>query len=80
MRRPAPRCPERLGHEFTFDVALAAVVRINAPDEETARTRLYETIDGAAADFGPAHDGEPLVCEATIDGEPELVEINGEVV
>ena len=77
MRRPAPRRPQRLGHEFTFDVPLAAVIRIHALDEDTARERLYEAIDGAAADFGPADDGDPLTGETTVDGEPELVEING---
>jgi hypothetical protein len=80
VRRPASRRPQRRPHEYAFDVRLLAVIRVEAADEAEARAVLYDHIDGAAADFGPGPDGEPLVGEAVIDGEPELVEINGMVV
>jgi hypothetical protein len=64
-------------HEYAFDVKLFASLRVKAATEEEAREKLRSALDCADTHFGQL-DGEPLTAEASIDGEPELYEIDGE--
>lgn len=43
--------------------------------ESAARHRIETLLDVATVNFGEI-DGEPIVGEASIDGEPDLVEID----
>ena len=65
---------------FAFDVKLLATVRITAPDEATARRQLAEVLD--CADLSVCHGGVdmPDTFEASMDGEADLVEVDGEPV
>lgn len=64
-------------HEYAFDVKLFAALRVKARTEEEAREKLRAALDCADAHFGQL-DGEPLTAEASLDGVPELYEIDGE--
>jgi hypothetical protein len=69
--------PPPVLHEYAFDVKLFASLRVKAATEEEAREKLRSALDCADTHFGQL-DGEPLTAEASIDGEPELYEIDGE--
>jgi hypothetical protein len=60
---------------YLFDVKLFACLRISAVSESAARHRIETLLDVATVNFGEI-DGEPIVGEASIDGEPDLVEID----
>ena len=62
--------------EYAFDVTLLAAIRIHATSEDEARTKLHDVLECATVS---AHvDGKPINFEATIEGEGELYEIDGE--
>lgn len=65
-------------NEYAFDITLKAAVRIKAPTEEMARQLLHEVFDCADCNFGGCRDNMPLTGEASLDGVPELYEVNGE--
>jgi hypothetical protein len=65
-------------HEYLFDVKLFAALRISASNERAARRILKEVLDCATINCGALPDGSPLVGEASADGHPELVEVDGE--
>lgn len=60
--------------EYLFDVKLLASLRIKAKSEAEARRLLATLLDVATVNFGEI-DGEPMIGEASIDGEPDLVEV-----
>lgn len=67
-------------HEYLFDVKLFAAIRVNATSEAEARQMMKDSIDCATANLGAWPNGDPIVCEVSLD-EPEndeLVEIDGE--
>lgn len=64
--------------EFLFDIKLFASVRVHAEDESEARNIVMEAFACATANFGVWPDGDPIVAEASVDGEPDLIEIDGE--
>jgi hypothetical protein len=68
------------GHEFMFDAKLFASIRIRAPDEATARKQLAEVLDGASLSVCHGGVDMPDTFEASVDGEPELMEVDGEAV
>ena len=65
-------------HEYLFDVKLFASLRIKARNERTARRMLAELLDCATVNCGALPDGSPLAGEASVDGELELIEVDGE--
>lgn len=65
-------------HEYAFDVKLFATVRITAADEATARAQLAETMDGASLSVCHGGVDMPDTFEASMDGEPDLIEVDGE--
>lgn len=66
-------------HEYLFDVKLFASVRINAESEEAALAWLRDN-DCAAISFGFDDSGQVVSGEASMDGEADLMEVDGEAV
>lgn len=67
--------------EFAFDVKLMAAIRVIAPDEKAARAKLAAHLDSACSNFGAWEDsGDPITGEASMDGDADLYEIDGESV
>lgn len=69
-------------HEYMFDVKLFASIRFRADSEEHASAMMKEHIDGNSANLGAWPNGDPILCEVSLD-EPannELIEIDGEAV
>lgn len=62
---------------YTFDAKLFATVQVTAPDETTARRQAAEVLDGA--ELSVCHGGVdmPDTFEASLDGELDLMEIDG---
>jgi hypothetical protein len=60
---------------FLFDVKLFASVTVEAESEAEARKMLAEVMDCAGVNAGAWPNGDPVVFEASQDGEPDLVEV-----
>lgn len=67
-------------NDYAFDITLSAAVRVKADDEADARRQLRDAIDCADANLGAWRNGDPILAEVSLDGEPELYEVNGEPV
>lgn len=70
-------------HEYMFDVKLFASIRVKATTERWARDMLKDAIDCATANLGEWPNGDPIICEVSLDDEPDnnpLIEIDGEAV
>jgi hypothetical protein len=65
-------------HEYAFDVTLLAAIRVKAKSLKEARELLNEHLQCADSNFGAWPDGTPITAEATIEGEADLYEIDGE--
>jgi hypothetical protein len=59
---------------YLFDVKLFATFGVVAATEAEARRLLLEALDCATVNAGMV-GGDPLVGEASADGEPELIEV-----
>lgn len=64
--------------EFLFDIKLFASLRVKAADEASARRMLKTALDCATINCGSWPNGEPIVGEASEDGEADLMEVDGE--
>ncbi|MCS6496740.1 hypothetical protein NX905_21080 [Burkholderia thailandensis] len=62
-------------NEYLFDVKLLSSLRVRAASEVEARLKIAELLDCASANFGEL-DGQPVIGEASIDGEAYLIETN----
>lgn len=71
-----PEC--KADHEYLFDVKLFASIRVRASNLETARAMLDEALGCANANLGAWPNGDPILCEASADGEADLIEVDGE--
>lgn len=69
-----PKLPPTPPREFTFDVKLFAEVSVRAHDEESASQIIKDAIDGTSANLGSWPNGDPIVTDVSIDGEPDFVE------
>jgi hypothetical protein len=67
-------------HEYLFDAKLFALLRITAPSEHAARHALMELLDSTTINCGALACGAPLVGEASLDGDLELLEVDGDAV
>jgi hypothetical protein len=67
-------------HEYAFDTLLVCAIRVKAKDEKSAREMLAKHLDAASANLGAWPDGNPILAEVSLDGNPQLFEINGETV
>jgi DNA-directed RNA polymerase subunit RPC12/RpoP len=66
-------------HEYLFDAKLFAAFRISASSEDEARRLLTALLDCPDVHCGALPDGSPLTAEASLDGELDLVEVDGEL-
>jgi len=73
-----PETPDTRKHEYLFDVKLFAALRITASNEQDARRILVSVLDCATINCGALPDGSPLVGEATVDGEFDLVDVHSQ--
>lgn len=66
--------------KFTFDMNLTAAITVDAPDAETAKKWLLETLDCADTNFGAYPNGEPILGEVSLNGAENiaLAMIDGE--
>ena len=64
--------------EYAFDVKLLAAVRVKATTAAGARKLLTEHLDAADCNGGSWPNGDPILFEASMDGEADLFEIDGE--
>lgn len=65
--------------EYAFDVKLMATIRVKASSEDEARALVRDHLDCADANLGAWPDGNPILAEASMDGEPDRLEIDGEL-
>lgn len=65
-------------HEYLFDVKLFAAIRVTASGLAEAIAKLRNGIDCSTGNFGSFANGDPITGEVSIDGEPDLIEIDGE--
>jgi hypothetical protein len=68
--------------QFTFDVKLFATVSVQAKNEASARALLHQQLECAHVVFEPftttSIAPQPVCAEAWADGDPDLLEIDGE--
>lgn len=64
---------------FVFDVKLFATISFSASDEASARRLLADALECADANLGEIN-GQTIVCEVSMDGTADLVEIDGEFI
>lgn len=67
-------------NEYLFDIKLFASIRVNAASESEARDLVLEHLDCSSINAGAWPNGDPILFEASVDGDFDLVEINGEFV
>lgn len=65
--------------EFTFDIKMFTTITVSAESYEEAEG-LIKDLDCCDTNFGAWPNGDPILGEATVDGEPDLIAINGEFV
>lgn len=63
--------------EFAFDIVLNGALRVNAPTEVEARKTLAAVLDCADSNLGAWPDGNPILAELSLTGNPSLYEIDG---
>jgi len=66
-------------NEYVFDVKLFTAVRVKAGSEVEARRMLRDALECADGNLGAWPDGSPILCELSMDGEPDLFEEDGDV-
>lgn len=64
-------------NEYLFDVKLFASVRVKARSVPAAREKLRAAFACASINAGAWPDGDPVLGEASQDGEADLIEVNG---
>jgi len=65
---------------FSFDVKMLVALTVTADSEADARRILRDNLDCADSNFGAWPDGSPILGEASMDGDGDLYEVNGEAV
>lgn len=66
---------------FTFDVKAFVTVHVTAPDEKTARFIADCCVEGIeGVQYNEAADRSAEINCASVDGESELTEVDGEAV
>ena len=63
--------------EYAFDIKLSCSIRVKAATLEEAKSELRGTLDCASANLGQWRDHSPIDCEVSMEGEPQLYEIDG---
>jgi len=62
---------------YLYDVTLTTTIRVEAPSEACAARAVRMLFSDHEANLGLLN-GEPVVTQLTIEGELDLVEIDGE--
>lgn len=65
-------------HEYAFDCTLVCAIRVRAETPQAAAALLRERIDAAEANLGAWPNGDPILCEVSVEGQLDLFEIDGE--
>jgi plasmid stability protein len=68
--------------EYLFDAKLFATLRIKAASrkERKAEATLRDILNGASCNAGQYPNGDPVLFETSIDGELDLLEVDGEYI
>jgi hypothetical protein len=66
--------------EYTFDMKLYASIRVEAASEEEAKRLIDAHMHCAESNFGAWPNGDPILGEVSINGEPALLEVDGEAI
>ena len=61
-------------NSYLFDVKLFASIRIDAETPEQAEQMIREALDCASVNAGVWPNGDPILFEASVDGELDLVD------
>ena len=64
-------------NEYLFDIKLFASIRVNAISEREARAMITQALNYASINAGAWVDGSPILLEASLDGDLDLVEVDG---
>ena len=64
-------------HEYAFNVTLLTALRVKARSLQEAKDKLKEHLDCATVNLGEVDD-QAIVAEASMEGEPDLFEFDGE--
>ena len=64
-------------HEYAFEVLLYSHIRVKAHSLQEAKDKLKERLDCATVNLGEMDD-EAIVAEASMEGDPDLFEFDGE--
>jgi hypothetical protein len=75
-----PRPKETAMRKFLFDVKLFASITIEAQSGAEARSMLKAELDCASGNLGAWPNGQPILCEVSMDGEADLCdEVSDEI-
>jgi hypothetical protein len=66
--------------KYTFDVKMFATIRVKAETQKEARAKINAELEGADANFGAWPCGKPIEASISLDGDHDLIEIDGEAV
>ena len=64
---------------FLYDVTLTTTIRVDAPNAARAQRAIRALFADHEANLGQIN-GEPVIAELTIEGDLDLVEVDGEVI
>lgn len=65
-------------HEYLLDVKLFASVRVLADTRQEAEQMLRNALGCASVNAGAWPNGDPILFEASMDGEADLIEVDGQ--
>lgn len=68
-----------MSHRYGFDFKLTGALHVEADSVQQAIDHLKTLLDCASTNFGEIH-GTPAVGEVSLDGEPELFEIDDDAI
>ena len=82
LRRKSPvQVPDAAAErEYLFDITLMASLRVKANNRKAAEAMVMQVFDAASCNAGVWGDGSPVLFEASVDGDIDLVEVDGEPV
>lgn len=63
---------------YTFDAKVFTTLSVYAVSEVEARAIAFNILEWTTVNAGQDQDGNPLLLELSVDGDLDLVEIDGE--
>lgn len=64
--------------EYTFDITLLAAITVKAATQEEAEKTIRHHMDGMDCNGGMWPNGDPILFEASLEGDLDLVSVDGE--